>query len=643
MRHKNIAVLMTALDSEAQTSMLKGIEMYGKNHDFNIAVFLWFTGAFEKEKHNLGEINIVNLPDLNLFDGVILFANTLHVEENRKKIEKLLKKLTCPIVCVGAQMEGVYCVETDNYTAMRELVEHFIVDHGMRRIHFVKGVEGNHDAEERFRAYVDVLTEHDITVEQERITQGDFYVSGGEMAAEQILNSSLPFPEAVVCANDIMAVSLCDVFKKNGYRIPENIVVSGYDSSVEGQNYSPRITTVRSRFFEMGSCACQMLVDAIHGEEPAQSVYLPDEVILDESCGCKCKSRNVVDIEKQYQSIRGVDMARRKMIHYTLMLEKSIMEGDGFDDWLSAVKEFVSQINPSEFYYCINENFIQDVFEMDLMEQEEMNVEEWLAYSEMIKPIIAYRSGIFKDKATFESRWAFEDMFKDTEKCKMYLFSPVHYLEKSYGYFVFVDSEFPMDNQLYISWLLTMGDSIENIRKQNLLKNAMKRLDEMYIRDSLTGAYNRFGMERFFAELKHKCMMSRLFMQLSFVDLDGLKQINDKYGHEEGDAIISATATILIEEAEKFYVIRYGGDEFIVMGAVHNAGDVEKYWNRVRDRIEQYNQYSRRRAKLSMSFGYELFKMEPKTYLEACIRVCDQKMYMVKNEKKATRNTTVSE
>ena len=62
---------MTALDTDAQANTLKGIEEYAKEHNCNVAVFVWFTGTFEKDKHNSGELNIVNLPDLNLFDGII--------------------------------------------------------------------------------------------------------------------------------------------------------------------------------------------------------------------------------------------------------------------------------------------------------------------------------------------------------------------------------------------------------------------------------------------------------------------------------------------------------------------------------------------------------------------------------------------
>lgn len=632
MQHKNIAILMTALDSDGQAESLKGIEEYAKSHNWNVAVFLWFTGAFEKDKHNLGEINIVNLPDLNLFDGVILFSNALHMQNNKERIEELLEGLDCPVVCIGCKVKNYPQINTDSYSSMRELVEHYVVDHSMRKIHFVKGIEGNVDAEERFRAYVDVLTEHNIPIEEERISQGDFYVTGGELAAKEILESDLAFPEAIVCANDIMAITICDILMGKGYKVPEDVVVSGYDHTLEGINHSPRITTVRCRFKALGETACEILADRMEEKETPEDVMLPAEVIYEESCGCH--GRHTTDDADHHRMSVGMEIAQRIIIHQIIMLEKNMIESSTYEHWLEALKEFIGQIDPTEFYCCVNEGFVENVFESGGIEQEDMDEEERLAYSAEMNVILAYKNATFRKHKSFESRYGFDDIFQNTENGKLYIFSPLHYLDRNFGYFVFVDSEFPIANQLYVNWLISMGNSIENIRKQSLLRNAMKRLDEMYVKDSLTGAYNRFGMERFFTELKHKCMRSKQLMQVSFTDIDGLKMINDKFGHEEGDRIISAAADILQKKAKKSYVVRYGGDEFILMGAVSGEKEIEEYWKRVEEEIVKYNQSAENKAQLSISYGYEVFKVDATTYLEDCIRVTDKRMYADKNKKK---------
>ena len=634
MRHRNIAVLMTALDSRGQADMLRGIEKYAKDYECNIAVFNWFTGAFETEKHNLGEVNIANLPDLKLFDGVIVFGNALHIETNRKMIEALLEDLSCPIVCIGCKIRDYYTIQTDNYTAMRKLVEHFVFDHKVTDIHFVKGVEGNEDAAARYQAYEDVLKENNIPILPERISQGDFYVTGGEKAAEEIMNGVLPFPKAIVCANDVTAITISDILMENGYRIPEDVMISGYDYSVEAQTHYPRITSIRSQFYEIGVSACEILLKAADGMEVPKEFFMPDEVVLDESCGCQ---RNEADVdEKDARVIHGVAIAKRKMIHQLITLEKRFAACENIEDWLEAVRKFVLKVEVSEFYCCVNEGFTDKLFEMDVLEQEEMTLSQRISYSKTIYPIIAYKEGMFRTKNAFDSRYAFDELFRDSDECKMYIFSPLHYLERTFGYLVFVDSEFTIANQLFINWLIGMGNSIENMRKQSMLQNAMNRLDDMYVRDPLTGVYNRFGLERYFAEIKQKCMMSRIPMQLSFIDLDGLKGINDQFGHEMGDEIIAAAAHILQNSSDRYRVARYGGDEFIVIGTARDRKEVEEYWECVQQKVEEYNK-KHTEEYLSMSFGCEVFNVEAKTSLDECIQTSDKKMYDVKRKKKEQR------
>lgn len=633
MKRKNIAVIMTALDTDNQAEVLKGIELCGKSNGCNVAVFVWFTGIYEKERHNLGEVNIAMLPDLNLFDGIILFTDAFHIKKNREKIEQMLEKVSCPIVTVGCRYKNAPAIWADNYAGMRRLMEYLVKERGMRKLHFVKGIEGNVDAEARYKAYLDVLKENRIPVESERITHGDFYVIGGEMAARDVLNSSLAFPEAIVCSNDTMAITVYDILSKKGYRVPEDVVITGYDYTYECRLHYPQIISVKVNSFEIGTQACSALLELIAGESVDADYRVSDEVILEETVDGGRRD-NVGSIAQ-----KGMvsDSARRIMIHHLINFEKNIMETVGFDSWKNIVQYFVKEINPGEFYCCVNKGFIDNVFRYATVEQETRSSEEWLAYTEDAGPVIAYKDGVFFEKEPFPSRYGLDTMFEESEDAKLYIFSPLHYLDRNYGYLVFADSTFPIGNPLYIIWLNSIGNSVENMRKHTMLINAMVKLDDANIRDPLTGVYNRFGMERYFAIVKEKCIDRQLYLQLSFADIDGLKKINDVFGHEEGDRIIRDTGRILQEEAGDSYVVRYGGDEFIVMGTAFSEQEAESYWTRVQQAIDEYNAEHEGMAMLSVSAGYDLVRLEPYSSIDECIGEADKRMYEEKNKKKAMR------
>jgi len=361
MKRKKIAVIMTALDSDGQAEILKGIEACGKANGCNVAVFVWFTGVFEKERHNLGEVNMAMLPDLNLFDGVILLADIFHMEENKKRIEGILDRVSCPIVTIGCRYKNAPAVWADNYEGMHCLMEYLVKERGLRRLHFVRGIEGNVDAEARFKAYLDVLTENEIPVEQERISQGDFYVVGGENAAKEILSSKLPFPEAIVCANDTMAITIYDILTKKGYRVPEDVVITGYDYSTECRFHYPGIISVKIQGRKLGEQACMALVMQIAGKKAESDYRIPDEVMISQAAGL-----GMHEVKRQeyfWQNSGMSDTIRRGMIHHIITLEKNLMETTGFERWQSAVKAFIEQIELEEFYCCVNKGFVESIFE----------------------------------------------------------------------------------------------------------------------------------------------------------------------------------------------------------------------------------------------------------------------------------------
>ena len=631
MKRKNIAVIMTALDTDNQAEVLKGIELCARSNGCNVAVFAWFSGNVENGSHNLGEMNIALLPDMNLFDGIILFADAFHVEDNKEKLERMLEKVTCPIVTIGCRYKNAPAVWADNYAGMRGLLEYLVKERGMRKLHFVKGIEGNVDAEARYKAYLDVLAENKIPLEPERVTQGDFYVIGGERAAHDVLESSLPFPEAIVCSNDTMAITVYDILLKNGYRVPEDVLITGYDYTYECRVYYPQIISVKVNAFEMGEQACGNLLQMIYGEQPEKDFWVSDKVILDAER--EQKENQGSNAQKEVVS----DSIRRVMIHHLINFEKNIAETVGFDSWKNIVQDFVRQVNPGEFYCCVNQGFINNVFKKATVEQETRSSAEWLAYTENAGPVIAYKDGAFFEKEPFPSKYGLDTLFEGDGEPRLYIFSPLHYMDRNYGYLVFADSTFPIGNPLYIIWLNSIGSSVENMRKHTMLINAMVKLDDANIRDPLTGVYNRFGMERYFAILKERCIDKQMFLHFSFADIDGLKKINDVFGHEEGDRIIRDTGRILQEEAGDAYVVRYGGDEFVVMGTVFSEQEVESYWTRVQKVIDAYNAKHEGGAEMSISSGYDLIRLDPYSLLDDCIGEADKRMYLEKKRKKAEK------
>jgi diguanylate cyclase (GGDEF)-like protein len=160
-----------------------------------------------------------------------------------------------------------------------------------------------------------------------------------------------------------------------------------------------------------------------------------------------------------------------------------------------------------------------------------------------------------------------------------------------------------------------------------------EKLRDLSFKDSLTGIYNRRG---FFTLSEHQLKMAgrqQKTVLLLFADIDNLKEINDIYGHKEGDSALIETAGILKETYRKSDIIaRVGGDEFAVFFMGSSENDAEAIMGRLQNKIETYNM-KHGKYKLSISFGISSFNPESVHNIEHILYQADKLMYVHKKHK----------
>lgn len=179
---------------------------------------------------------------------------------------------------------------------------------------------------------------------------------------------------------------------------------------------------------------------------------------------------------------------------------------------------------------------------------------------------------------------------------------------------------------VYLSLIET---SLENLRKKIMTSLINRRLDTLYVHDSLTGCYNRFGLEKYGKDAFRNILANQEQAYVMFADIDDMKSINDTYGHESGDLALQFTADKLRQlfQSEAF-IMRYGGDEFLVISSIPLCDT---------DFINsQYTIKSseKKHFKLSFSIGEVSIHRNQQLSLEEAISLADTKMYEIKKEKK---------
>ena len=170
------------------------------------------------------------------------------------------------------------------------------------------------------------------------------------------------------------------------------------------------------------------------------------------------------------------------------------------------------------------------------------------------------------------------------------------------------------------------------------LKSVNSELEKLYVHDHMTGLLNRRGFYRQFRQQLTESKGKDMSVIIISADLDGLKHINDTYGHTEGDNAISTVGKALMPSAIQGEVCsRFGGDEFTVAGVIADMDDnyFESFHERFREYLRQYNQISRKPYLVESSIGFCFQKLEDEIDLDQMIKIADDRMYENKKMRKA--------
>jgi LacI family transcriptional regulator len=194
-----------------------------------------------------------------------------------------------PVVLVSGAPDELNAdvVYSDNQTGTRALVDHIVRVHRRTRLFYVSGPPGAPDARDRERSFGQAVAQHpSVTVTGSY--EGRFAAISGQLAVRELL--SLPrreLPDAIVCANDQMAIGALRELLIAGLRVPADIAVVGFDDIHLGALLSPALTTVHQPMRLLGERACALVLDRLADPTlPHRVEQLPTHLVVRESCGC---------------------------------------------------------------------------------------------------------------------------------------------------------------------------------------------------------------------------------------------------------------------------------------------------------------------------------------------------------------------
>lgn len=620
---KTIGIILFDITGYYQQQLVHTLSKTASKHGYNLLTFSAFTIYGSDTKNAAGEYNILHLIPYEQLDALIVCHDTFNSNEAVEELWKLVtERCQAPIISIRKKVNGCYNILVEDTDAIPAFVRHFHDVHHFDRIAFMSGPYNHPDAIFRLEKYKEAMAELGLDCPEEYIFEGNFWKDCALDASKHFM-SLKKRPQAIVCANDYMALSLCKELTLQGYSVPQDIAISGFDDVRDARANVPPLTTCYVSVSDMAKKAMETIDTLLNGKEAPACTFVPTKIIIRNSCGCESSTMKDLSLSRMYE-VELMEQLINQNAHNTFVsisLE-NMTSAEDIGDYLRL--EDVPGI-ARDFYLCLG-------------------IHGNGAYPQVKKkaPGFAKRShSIYSLRdlnpiatSSFETKKLLPPEAIREEPMAVFFF-PIHYLEYNFGYVAATSNGEEAQDTLFHSWLSLIGNTLENLRIRAKNQALLEKLNMLYHEDFLTKLYNRRGFEQFsdeeFAESKKHNIKT---MTLS-IDMDNLKYINDVYGHSHGDLALQTIADAMRQACSGCEICaRIGGDEFAVFGYDYSEEKAKQYTENFLQYLKDFNAQSNLPYCVNASFGYTISDPSLSISRENYMKISDDLLYQNKRKRK---------
>lgn len=616
--YKVIACVLACFSNDEQRRIIKKVIAESKRHQCKVVFFSTLTDFYFNDLNDAGEKKIFDTISVECYDAIILMSESFKQDEEQCAMIRRANEAGVPVIAVDKYMEGCVNLKFDYGDTFRDIVRHMVEYHGYRTINFMGGMPGNDYSEERLQVYKEVLAENNIPYDPKRVYYGYFWENPTRVAMDKMFADGLSMPEAIICANDAMAITVCSYLQERGYRIPEDVAISGFDG-LEMERYSrPRLTTGVCDIDELLRRIFEILKEGTPEKYNGKVIPVYNKMQIGQSCGCS-------NLETMYVASEMIML--KTELHKQLKYQGDVNQmvanfgnAEEFSDVIAAMPEYMAPLRYKEFWFCANEGLISEE-DFDLELQSTADIPENGIYSKVLN-VLHYRNERDIPDISFKEKIIFGELIPDRkrvlEKNDFVMVLTMHMKGRTAGYAV-------VSFDVGTFWFTAYDAFITNFRHLLELQRTQMQLMQVYMRDLLTGLYNRNG---FYQKVQNMLETARdMDMSIISMDMDGLKMINDTYGHAEGDAALKTFGKIIKASTKHEIAARIGGDEFLIafMG-LDIEERTEEIVSRIKEGIREYNKTSQKSYELHASIGAYTNRTRNHT-LDHFLKKADDLMY----------------
>lgn len=651
---KKIAVLVHSLTVEYTLSVLGGITEYCKDKDISLIIGQVRSPHSDSGIFDYQYWSCASYLFSKEIDAIVIVSGSFSsADDIKNELNKFLKK---PIFSIGLdyQMEDSYYIHAECNSTYDDVVLHLKEKHGCRKFAFMTAsLVNSKESEERFMAFKNALEKHELIFDEDRIFHAAFTSQSAITALKEKINSKddIDF-DAILAANDLMALGCISFLQEIGLKIPQDVIVFGFDETSHASTSVPKLSTMDQLISKQGALAVEAAYNFLENKVLNKEMTVSTKAIFRQSCGCVplAKMDNIyIDYEGKLCRKDNNNYFDTELLNSDFNMISTINGLYTLFDMLTSATTL--------FHFSFKIPYILNIAKIDsilisfydkpihLAKKEDFVLPEKLnvaIYAEYQKDVL-----IFEPNESYNPH---EKLYPEkyfTNNQGSFFVQPIFSGETNYGYIICKTKSLNyalyslifviLGNALAQSWEYTSTiKSYDKLEMQNqLLQNNNTTLSKQSQTDELTGVLNRRGFMNLGQQIIDIAIQRELKGMVLFADMDGLKKINDTYGHDIGDKAIKAISSVFPKALRADDIFgRLSGDEFAVVAVGLKPSALERIRIKINELCQQEKEKNGFEFNLSVSIGYTTFDKKSTSLSELLIQA-DKQLYTEKKAKRA--------
>ncbi len=617
-KHK-LALFISHVYGDFQNSICREIINMANDYGYHLDIFVSNDESIIGTLGN-GEIGLFNIPNLSSYHGIITTCGTYLVSSMKDSLLEFLKGATCPIIDINSPGTPLPSVLLDNNSTIKTLVKHLHSEHGIKDMFYLGCSSTKEISDSRMRAFVSGMDHHKLDT-CNRILSCELEIPSVANAIDTIIQTmdTNAKQHAIVCYNDNLAFAAMEELTRRGYKIPQDFAVTGCDNLDYGSIINPGLTTLTFPAKELATKAFNSLLAMIDGVEEDLSTPVTSTPIYRGSCGCSHlhSSSSILDTGRLNHRVKDLEYQILKNIQMRGILHSF----DNLDDFTGYIDETLKNMpGITSYYLFLHSNWNQmDSNLLALLHESHVHT------GNNIDLQLGRKNGKLQPFCTYSNKEAVNRYLDNTGE-EVHLFIPLYFEDKEYGFLCFTYE----DNEIYypftfVNWIQNINMGLKKIADHTSMNSIKDYLNDLNLKDDLTGLYNRQGFHKFSLQLLKDHVLTGTKAGLISLEINDFQELSSRLGLEESNFSLQIFSKAIQNCcSEGCIVTRYRGAQFNILGQFENDTDVSILLGNIDKYLDNYERIYHKDYQLCFTYSHITLEGYTEDHLYESLFRCHQ-------------------